>query len=47
LLLNARAAIEMAPRVAELMARELGCDREWQQRQVAAFTELAQSYLIA
>jgi glycerol-3-phosphate dehydrogenase len=47
LLLNARAAIEMAPRVAVLMARELGYEEPWQQGQVAAFTELAQSYLIS
>lgn len=45
LLLNARAAIEMAPRVAELMARELGNDEAWQRSQVQAFELLAQQYL--
>jgi glycerol-3-phosphate dehydrogenase len=47
LLLNARAAIEMAPRVAALMSVELGRDGAWQEQQVKAFRGLAQSYLIA
>ena len=46
LLLNARAAIEMAPQVAELMTRELGRDAAWQKEQVRAFRELAKSYLL-
>lgn len=46
LFLDARAAIEMAPRVAELMAAELGFDAEWQQTQVQAFEDLAQQYLL-
>ena len=46
LLLDARAAVEMAPRVAELMAAELGRDADWQARQVEAFTDLAQQYLL-
>jgi glycerol-3-phosphate dehydrogenase len=46
LFLNARAAIEMAPRVAELMGRELGKGIEWQARQVAAFRETARGYLL-
>jgi glycerol-3-phosphate dehydrogenase len=45
LILNARAAKQMAPRVAELMANELGYDGAWQDRQLSAFTELAKSYL--
>ncbi len=45
LLLNARAAIAMAPRVATLMAAELGRDEAWQRTQVEAFTTLAQQYL--
>lgn len=47
LLLNARAAIAMAPQVAELMARELGRDAAWQEEQVLAFRELAKFYLIS
>jgi glycerol-3-phosphate dehydrogenase len=46
LLLDARASIEMAPRVAEVMAGELGRDMDWQQTQVAAYTELARKYLM-
>ena len=46
LFLNARAAVEMAPRVAELMARELGRDEAWEDTQVRAFREVAQGYLI-
>jgi glycerol-3-phosphate dehydrogenase len=46
LFLNARAAIAMAPRVAELLAKELGRDQAWQQRQVQAFTDIARSYVI-
>jgi len=44
LFLNARAAAEMAPRVAEIMARELNYDDTWQLRQVASFRELARGY---
>ncbi|OWP62561.1 FAD-dependent oxidoreductase [Hymenobacter amundsenii] len=44
LFLDAQAAIRAAPVVAELLARELGHDAAWQQRQVAAFTELARGY---
>ena len=45
LLLNARAAIEIAPRAAALLARETGRDEVWQREQVAAFVELAEQYL--
>ena len=36
----------MAPRVVELMARELGRDSEWQSRQLATFDEMAKGYLL-
>ena len=42
---DARAAKKMAPRVARLMARELGRDNAWRQRQVEAFQALADDYL--
>lgn len=45
LLLDAAAAIECAPLVAELMARESGRDQAWQDRQVSEFRELASHYL--
>lgn len=44
LLLNARASQEMAPRVAALLAHELGFDDAWQQEQVESFRSLADNY---
>jgi glycerol-3-phosphate dehydrogenase len=46
LFLNAQAALRMAPRVADLMARELGRDAAWQASQLAAFGEVAKGYLL-
>jgi glycerol-3-phosphate dehydrogenase len=46
LFLNARAAIEMAPAVASLMAAELGQDQSWIDDQLRQFRELAQKYLL-
>jgi glycerol-3-phosphate dehydrogenase len=45
LFLDARAAMESAPQVAALMARELGRDEAWEAAQAAAFRELAAGYL--
>ncbi|HEU5146730.1 MAG TPA: glycerol-3-phosphate dehydrogenase/oxidase [Chryseosolibacter sp.] len=47
LFLNARAAMQIAPDVARLMAAELRRDHQWQQAQVKAFASLAQHYLPA
>ena len=46
ILLDARASIEAAPRVAQLLADELGFDQAWQAAQVAEYTELANGYLL-
>jgi glycerol-3-phosphate dehydrogenase len=46
LFLDAKAAIAMAPRVAELMAMELHYDDAWKNKQVIAFTALANQYLV-
>ncbi len=46
LLLDARAAVEVAPEVAGLLAAELGRDDGWTHGQVEAFTELARGYLV-
>jgi glycerol-3-phosphate dehydrogenase len=43
--LNARAATEMAPRAAALMAAELGRDGRWVAGQVESFARLAEGYL--
>jgi glycerol-3-phosphate dehydrogenase len=45
LLLDARAAIEAAPKAAELLARELRRGAAWRDEQIRAFRELARGYL--
>jgi glycerol-3-phosphate dehydrogenase len=47
LFLNARAATEMAPETARLVARELGRDAQWQAQQVEEFRALAEGYLVS
>jgi glycerol-3-phosphate dehydrogenase len=46
LLLDARASMEMAPKVAELMAQELGRDKAWQEHQISAYKKLAKGHLL-
>jgi glycerol-3-phosphate dehydrogenase len=46
LLLGARASIEAAPKVAELMAHELGADDTWKRESVAKFETVAQGYVL-
>ena len=46
LLLNAKAAIEMAPQVARIMAKELAKDQAWESVRVAEFNAIAGNYLI-
>jgi glycerol-3-phosphate dehydrogenase len=46
LLLDARASVEAAPQVAQLLARELGGDDAWQHAQVQAYQELTHMYRI-
>jgi glycerol-3-phosphate dehydrogenase len=46
LFLNAQAAIRMAPRVVELMARELGQSSEWEAEQLRSFQQTAQNYVV-
>ena len=41
LFLNAKAAVRMAPQVAQLLARELGYREQWQTGQIESFRELA------
>ena len=45
LLLDARASIEAAPRVAELLAQEHNFDSHWQKKEVEAYTHLAKGYV--
>ena len=46
LFLDAKAAIEAAPGVAEIMAGIMSKDKQWESDQVAAFTAVAERYLI-
>jgi glycerol-3-phosphate dehydrogenase len=46
LFLDAKAAITAAPRVAELLADELGYDEAWEKEQVIDFTKMANQYLL-
>jgi glycerol-3-phosphate dehydrogenase len=46
LFLDAKASVEIAPRVAQIMAKELGHVPDWEKAQVAAFIELAKGYTI-
>jgi glycerol-3-phosphate dehydrogenase len=46
LFLNAKAAIRMAPRVASILASELGKDELWQADQISVFGQTAKGYLV-
>jgi glycerol-3-phosphate dehydrogenase len=46
LFLDARASLEMAPRVAEIMAGELGKGKDWIETQIAGFNALAEHYIL-
>lgn len=46
LLLGARASIEAAPVVADLMARELGRDEAWKDKAVSDYKAVAQGYML-
>ncbi|MBW2960410.1 glycerol-3-phosphate dehydrogenase/oxidase [Mesonia aestuariivivens] len=46
LFLDAKAAIESAPIVADLLAKELGKDESWKQNQIETFTKIAKNYTI-
>lgn len=46
LFLDARAAIEMAPLVAEMLAKELDKDDLWQQQQIKEFRTIANHYVL-
>ncbi len=46
LFLNARAALQMAPAAARLMADELGLDSDWQAAQLQAFEGVARNYVL-
>lgn len=45
LVLDARAAVQMAPKAAQVLAEELGRDDAWRQRQIEEFGAIARQYL--
>lgn len=45
LVIDARAAIEAAPVVAQIMADEFGYNQDWIDKQIEAFNSVAQKYL--
>lgn len=45
-LLDAKESVKMAPRVAEIMASELGKDSEWQAKQVEDYKKVTSNYII-
>ena len=47
LLLGARASIECAPRVARLIAEELGRDEGWERQALVDYCKVAQKYLLS
>ncbi len=46
LFMNAKAAIEIAPKVAKIIAKELGKDEAWQQQQIDAFGNIAAGFIV-
>ena len=45
-LLDARESLEMAPKVAEIMAKELGKDIHWQKSQIADYQKVTSNYIL-
>ncbi len=43
--LDVKESLRIAPRVAEIMAREMGYNQNWETKQVRAYTALAKNYL--
>jgi glycerol-3-phosphate dehydrogenase len=46
LYLDARVAMQVAPNVAKVMAKELNKDENWIQQQVTEFNNLASKYIL-
>ena len=45
LFIDANAALQMAPKVASVLAKELGADRSWEENQIENFSRLAKGYI--
>lgn len=46
LILDAKAAIEMAPKVVQIMAQEMGKDKSWEESELTDFNKIAKKYII-
>ncbi|GAB3663777.1 glycerol-3-phosphate dehydrogenase/oxidase [Echinicola sediminis] len=46
LILDAKTALEMAPKVVKIMAQEMGKTEAWEEEELADFTKVAKKYLI-
>lgn len=46
LFLDARIAVEVAPKVAQIIAKELGYDQDWIDQQVKDFSDLSKHYIL-
>jgi glycerol-3-phosphate dehydrogenase len=46
LYVDARASLKVVPKVAAIMAEELGKDKAWEERQIRDYTEMAQAYVL-
>ncbi|MCP5061442.1 MAG: glycerol-3-phosphate dehydrogenase/oxidase [Ignavibacteriae bacterium] len=46
LILDAKASLEVAPKVAKIMAKQLGKNKKWVKTQIEEFNEIAKNYLI-
>ena len=47
LLLDAKESLRVAPTVAELMAKEMGKDQEWINKQLSDYSSLAKNYILS
>jgi len=45
-LLDARESIKMAPKVAEIMAQELGYDKVWKEQQISDYEKVTSNYIL-
>jgi glycerol-3-phosphate dehydrogenase len=46
LFIDAKAAIEMCPKIVAILAKELGADKNWEQNQIEIFNTLASGYMM-
>lgn len=47
LILDAREALRIAPRVASIMAQEMQCDKNWEENQIKSFESIAKNYFLS